>query len=48
MTTIDAISEMVINEVELTQNDVAMLALQPGQQVRLLPSRLKLFERPPG
>jgi sulfate transport system ATP-binding protein len=35
-------------EVELTQNDVAMLALQPGQQVRLLPSRLKLFERPPG
>ena len=32
-------------EVELAQNDVDLLALQPGQQVRLLPSRLKLFER---
>jgi sulfate transport system ATP-binding protein len=32
-------------EVELSQPDVQKLALQPGQQVRLLPSRLKLFER---
>ncbi len=32
-------------EVELAQQDVHKLALQPGQQVRLLPSRLKLFER---
>ncbi len=32
-------------EVELTDTDVRRLALQPGQAVRLLPSRLKLFER---
>ena len=32
-------------EVELTQAEVQKLALIPGQQVRLLPSRLKLFER---
>ena len=32
-------------EVELTQAEVQKLALTPGQQVRLLPSRLKLFER---
>ncbi len=32
-------------EVELSQQEVQKLALQPGQLVRLLPSRLKLFER---
>ena len=32
-------------EVELPQEQIQKLALQPGQQVRLLPSRLKLFER---
>src|SRR5688572_24165921 len=32
-------------EVELTQAEVQKLHLTPGQQVRLLPSRLKLFER---
>ncbi len=32
-------------EVELTRERVEQLALQPGQLVRLLPSRLKLFER---
>ncbi len=34
-------------EVELTRERVEQLALQPGQLVRLLPSRLKLFERAP-
>ena len=33
-------------EVELTQADAQALALVPGQRVRLLPSRLKLFDRP--
>ena len=33
-------------EVELTQAQVAGLALTPGQHVRLVPSRLKLFDRP--
>ncbi len=32
-------------EVELPQAEVGKLALQPGQHVRLLPSRLRLFER---
>ncbi len=32
-------------EVELTDTAAKALALQPGQAVRLLPSRLKLFER---
>jgi sulfate transport system ATP-binding protein len=32
-------------EVELTQQQVEQLALQPLQHVRLVPSRLKLFER---
>jgi sulfate transport system ATP-binding protein len=32
-------------EVELPQQEVRQLALQPGQAVRLLPSKLKLFER---
>ena len=32
-------------EVELTRERAEQLALQSGQQVRLLPSRLKLFER---
>ncbi|HTQ99088.1 MAG TPA: sulfate ABC transporter ATP-binding protein [Candidatus Acidoferrum sp.] len=32
-------------EVELPQQQVGKLALHPGQQVRLRPSRLKLFER---
>jgi sulfate/thiosulfate transport system ATP-binding protein len=32
-------------EVELPQPEVQKLALNPGQAVRLLPSRLKLFER---
>ena len=33
-------------EVELTQSQVAELGLLPGQDVRLVPSRLKLFDRP--
>ncbi len=33
-------------EVELTQADARALALVPGQRVRLLPSRLQLFDRP--
>jgi sulfate transport system ATP-binding protein len=33
-------------EVELTQAAAAALALTPGQRVRLLPSRLQLFDRP--
>ena len=35
-------------EVELPQREVQELALNPGQSVRLLPSRLKLFERARG
>ncbi|MDT8399729.1 MAG: sulfate ABC transporter ATP-binding protein [Pseudomonadales bacterium] len=35
-------------EVELTRPQVQELALNPGQIVRLLPSRLKLFEREAG
>ncbi len=33
-------------EVELTQADAQALALVPGQRVRLVPSRLQLFDRP--
>ncbi len=33
-------------EVELTRERVAQLALEEGQSVRLLPSRLSLFEQP--
>jgi len=32
----------------LTQEQVRTLALSPGQQVRLVPSRLKLFDKQPG
>lgn len=34
-------------EVELTQEQVRALALSPGQLVRLVPSRLKLFDKQP-